>query len=57
MKGILATICTFALIGSVIPTFPNDLYYHHHPNLAVADTGRRGHTSNKYAHNNHGKIK
>jgi hypothetical protein len=60
MKGILATVCAFALLGSVMPaTFPNDLFYHHHPNLAVADSGggRRGHTNNKYAHAHGGKIR
>lgn len=41
MKGVLSAICAFALVGLATSTFPNDMYYHHHPHLAVAE-GRGG---------------
>lgn len=43
MKGVLTAICALALLGSATTTtFPNDLYYSHHPDLAVADFSDSG---------------
>jgi hypothetical protein len=50
MKGILAAVCALSLAGSTFSvTFPNDLFYHHHPELAVADSSQ---LNNKYAQPN-----
>ncbi|CEP14602.1 hypothetical protein [Parasitella parasitica] len=35
MKGILASICALALLSVSTATFPNDLYFHHHPDLVL----------------------
>ncbi|KAI8644608.1 hypothetical protein BD408DRAFT_362787 [Parasitella parasitica] len=35
MKGILASICALALLGVSNATFPNDLFFHHHPDLVL----------------------
>jgi hypothetical protein len=54
MKGILTFFCTLVLAGSGFSvTFPNDLFYHHHPDLAVADNSNQ--LNNKYAQPN-GKL-
>lgn len=47
MKGILASICALALLGISTATFPNDLFYHHHPDL-VLDTNKNQ-IANKYS--------
>lgn len=45
MKGVLTAICALALLGSATAKiFPNDLYYSHHPDLAVADASGSGNT-------------
>ncbi|CAO3615506.1 unnamed protein product [Mucor fragilis] len=35
MKGILASVCALALLGIANATFPNDLFFHHHPDLVL----------------------
>lgn len=47
MKGILASICALALLGTSTATFPNDLFFHHHPDL-VLDTNKNQ-IANKYS--------
>ena len=55
MKGLLATVCALTLLCSVsqATTFPNDLYYHHHPNMAIADA-HGGQVTNRHARPNNG---
>lgn len=47
MKGILASTCALAFVGISIATFPNDLFFHHHPDL-VLDTNKNQ-IVNKYS--------
>ncbi|KAL7316856.1 hypothetical protein PS15m_003292 [Mucor circinelloides] len=35
MKGVLASICALALLSVTNATFPNDLFFHHHPDLVL----------------------
>ncbi|GAN06251.1 riboflavin aldehydeforming enzyme [Mucor ambiguus] len=35
MKGILASICALTLLGITNATFPNDIFFHHHPDLVL----------------------
>jgi hypothetical protein len=47
MKGILTFVCALSLARSAFSvTFPNDLFYHHHPELAVAENSNQ--FNNKY---------
>lgn len=42
MRFLLSTICALGLMGIVQSTFPNDLYYSHHPEeLAKANKKNR----------------
>lgn len=44
MKGVFTTICAAVLLGSAVARiFPNDLYYHHHPDKALEDDDHSDH--------------
>lgn len=35
MKGILASVCALVLLGAANAIFPNDMFFHHHPDLVL----------------------
>lgn len=61
MKGILASVCVLALIGTSVfaqqGNMPhNDMFYHHHPDIAMKELSNQRYAQPNQAYANYGQY-